>query len=795
MLALLLGLTPFAQAQAATDINLDDAVLVTPADLSAREGKAVGMLVDELQKRTLVRWSQAHEWPTGAKAIVAVGPERSIAQFAGPWAPGLAATPGKGSEGYRLRTFAEGSVSGVVIVGNDERGVLFGVGRLLRELRIERDSVRIPHALDINTAPAFPLRGHQCGYRPKVNTYDGWTPPMWEQYIRDMAVFGTNAIEMMPPRTDDDADSPHFPLPQIDMMAIISQIADEYGIDVWIWYPAMDEDYSDAKTVEFALKEWGEVFARLPRIDAVFVPGGDPGHTQPKHLMALLEKETEVLHRTHPEAQMWMSPQSFTAEWMDEFLTYMQKEQPTWLSGIVFGPQNRIGLPELRKAIPAQYPIRRYPDITHSIRCQYPVPDWDVAFVATEDREVINPRPVHYAQIFRLWDQESCGFLTYSEGVNDDVNKFVWSGLGWDPETPVLEILRQYSRYFIGASYEDDYAQAQFALERNWQGPLLTNAGVDTTLQQVQAMERSASPQTLLNWRFQQTLYRAYYDAFVRTRLLYETQLEAQALEVLRQAPRLGTAVAVSQAEAILEKALTEPVGEDLRARVFELAEALYQSIRMQLSVPRYKGIHWGRGANLDLIDRPMNNREWLLERFAELQSMNTESERLAAIMGIVNWTNPGPGGFYDDLGNPAQQAHLVRTQGPDTDPENRESPLVGFAYRSNHRMSWNRHAESRYDAPLKMRYTDLDPGTSYVVRAVYAGDRLEAKLRLVADDSIEIHPYIPKENPLQPVEFAIPVEATADGELTLTWTQEPGSGGSGRGCQIAEVWLIKKTE
>ena len=56
----------------------------------------------------------------------------------------------------------------------------------------------------------------------------------------------------------------------------------EYGIDVWIWFPALDTDYTDPDTVEFALREWGEVFERLPRIDAIFVPGGDPGHTQPQ---------------------------------------------------------------------------------------------------------------------------------------------------------------------------------------------------------------------------------------------------------------------------------------------------------------------------------------------------------------------------------------------------------------------------------------------------------------------------------------------------------------------------------
>src|SRR5262249_4342460 len=158
---------------------------------------------------------------------------------------------------------------------------------------------------------------------------------LWEQYIRDLAVFGANAVELIPPRSDDDADSPHFPLPPMDMMVGMSKLLDAYGLDVWIWYPAMDRDYADAKTVQFALREWGEVFRKLPRIDAVFVPGGDPGHTRPKVLMPFLEKQTEVLHRYHPKAQMWVSPQSFNKEWLDEFLDILHKEQPRWLSGVV----------------------------------------------------------------------------------------------------------------------------------------------------------------------------------------------------------------------------------------------------------------------------------------------------------------------------------------------------------------------------------------------------------------------------------------------------------------------------
>src|SRR6185436_15281589 len=113
----------------------------------------------------------------------------------------------------------------------------------------------------------------------------------------------------------------------------------------------------------------------------------------------------------------------------------------------------------LRAAVPQKYPIRHYPDITHSRQSQYPVPDWDVAYAVTEAREGINPRPTDEASVFRLLQPYTVGFLTYSEGCNDDVNKIVWSGLGWNPDTPVVEILRQYGRYLISDRLAEGVAQ------------------------------------------------------------------------------------------------------------------------------------------------------------------------------------------------------------------------------------------------------------------------------------------------------------------------------------------------
>ena len=786
-------------------LDFSKALVVSPATLSTPEQKAVTMLIEEVAKRTHVRWDRSMTWPSNDTPVVALGPSSALKEFSGKYFNELSSEPSfSAAEGYRIRIKRGSGAPVVFVIGNDARGVLFGGGHLLRTLRMNPQRITLPDDVNVTTAPAYRLRGHQLGYRPKTHSYDAWDVPVWEQYYRDLVVFGCNAVELIPPRSDDASDSPHFPRPPMEMMVEMSRLADEYALDVWIWYPAMDKDYSDANTVEFALKEWSEVFKKLPRIDAVFVPGGDPGHTQPKHLMALLAKQTQNLRRFHPKAQMWVSPQSFNQQWLEEFFDILKTEQPVWLNGVVFGPQVRISLPQLRAAVPARYPIRHYPDITHSRQCQYPVPDWDVAFAVTEGRECINPRPAGQASIFRLLQSYTIGFLTYSEGCNDDVNKAIWSALGWNPDAKVIDVLREYSRYFIGERYTDDFAQGLLALERNWQGSLLANQGVPATLAQFQSMEKSAAPGDRANWRFQQALFRAYYDAYTRSRLLYETELEERALEHLRQARSVGALPAMSDAEEILERVVAQRVSADWRARIFELAEALYQTIRMQLSVQRHQAIAVDRGASLDTVDSPLNNRPWLKEKFRAIRKLTSEAERLKAIDEIVQWENPGPGGFYDDLGNPGRHPHLVTGPGFERDPAFLESAHGGFQggaassetdneRRPVLRKSWIDHAESMNDAPLQLHYENLDPQVRYKVRVVYAGDSLQRKLRLMADDGVEIHPLIQKPWPIALIEFDIPTKATEDGDLNLRWFREPGLGGNGRGCQVSEVWLMKK--
>ena len=763
-----------------SELSLESAVVFAPQPLTGPEHRAVEALVGEIEKRTRIRLPIVEAPPSG----LAIRVGQRLENAAGSSLP---------AEGFTVRA----DESGVTLSGNDARGVLYAVGHFLRSVRLDRGKIRLPLPHATTTSPRWPIRGHQLGYRPLPNSYTGWDVPQWEQYIRELALWGANAIELLPPQTGGATDSAHFPLPRMEMMVEMARITASYGLDVWIWYPALDGDYSRPEILEQALREWAGVFSRLCRVDAVFVPGGDPGDTPLQVLLPYLVKQTANLRRFHPGAEMWLSPQGFKGAEMEGFFDHLHQVAPDWLAGVVFGPWVHRDLGEFRSRVPEKYLVRYYPDITHTRHCQYPVADWDLAFALTQGREPTCPRPEAMANILRRLQQHTIGAICYSEGCHDDVNKAVWLALSWNPDANLVEILRDYARFFIGEKYADPFAQGLLALERNWQGALLTNHTVYATLQSFRAMEDAADPHTLKNWRFLQPLFRAYCDAYTRLRLLNETALEEQALDALRDAGFQGSGTAMGEAERILDRAVTAPVGRAWRTRIFQLAEALYQTIHHKLSVPLYHALHTGRGAHLDSLDWPLNSRLWLKKEFSAIRGLPDEPSRLAHLSEILDRTNPGPGGFYDNPGALPTTPRLERGPGASEDPAFIRSSMTGCLYLTQEPLAlpyaWWSHAAALNDAPLSLLYDNLDPSAEYEVKVVYAMTEYKNKIQLIANDVHEVHGFIEKPDPAVPLLFLIPAAAAASGSLKLTWRREPGLGGEGQGCHITEIWLMRR--
>jgi hypothetical protein len=786
--SLILSAAVLASAGDSAPVDLTHAVVLARGPAApAAEQTAVTVLIEEVARRTGIRWRTVTDWPERAPVVVLTSSLDGVAwgQAAPPAlraaANGAPPNADASREGYRLlAATAADRPPAVWIVGASPRGALFGVGHLLRSLAMAPGSVRLDQPLDVTASPAYRLRGHQLGYRNRSNSYDAWDPKQYEQYIRELALFGTNGIENIP--FEDAGPSPHMRVPRSEMNLRISEICSRYDLEYWVWTPATI-DLNDVAARRDLLEQHEELYRTCPRLDGVFVPGGDPGNNHPQLVMPLLQDLAERLARHHPHARVWLSMQGFNAERVDWVYEYLDQHKPQWFGGIVHGPSSP-DLKETRRRLAGQYAVRHYPDITHTVRCQYPVPWWDPAWAATLGREPINPRPLDEAIIHNYFAPYTAGFITYSDGVHDDVNKVIWSRLGWDPAADVRDVLAEYTRFFFGPDVAADAANGILALERNWQGALAANGGVDATLSHWQRLE-SQAPHLAANWRWQQCLLRAHYDAYTRHRLIYEARLETEANAALSTAATRGADTATDAALAVLQQADTDRVRPDLRRRIEGLGEALFQSIGLQTSVPRYGASGAERGAVLDFLDYPLNNRWWLEDEFAAIRKLPNESDKLARLELIRTWEQPGPGSFYDDVGNVAKSLHMMRGESLATDPLMIRNPNPGYweGGRKRARQSWF----SNMDWPIGMRYEGLDPAARYVVRTTGFRDCL---LRI---DGERVEPTLDGKDIGEFKEFAVPQEQLADGELLLTFDvpHEPELNWRVQ-SRLTELWLLR---
>ncbi len=767
-------------------IDLTTAVVFTrEGDLPEAEATAALVLQEEVEARTGIRWPGQTSGPTGKTVIVVAARSGSARLVRDLPAPSSSESPELKPEGYRILVDPEASPNPVVwVVGADPRGALYGVGRLLRLLELRNGSVLLPEPVDMASSPAYPIRGHQLGFRARANSWDAWDGKQFEQYIRELAVFGLNSVENIP--FQDERQSPLMKMSRDEANRMLSEICGRYGLDYWVWTP-VDFDLNNTVLRERMLDKHERFYHDCNRLNGVFFPGGDPGHNPPELVLPFLEDVAERLLAVHPEARVWLSLQWFNRQQIDTIYAYQEKEKPSWLGGLVAGPSSPP-IPLTRERLPEQYKYRLYPDITHNKLCQYPVRWWDQAFALTLGREAINPRPVEYAQIHNRFAPYTDGFISYSDGVHDDVNKTIWSVRSWDPGADVREILSEYSRFFFGPDVDVEAADGILALEKNWQGPLATNGSVDGTLLLWQRLEAKA-PQLSGNWRWQMNLVRAYYDAYTRHRLIYERNLEQEANTILAQAPVLGASAAMKQALEVLNRGVSNRARPELLRRIEELCEALFQSISLQTSVEQYHASGAERGAFLDFVNYPLNNRWWLQDEFKEIAFLPGEAEKLERLAVIQSWESPGPGSYYDDIGHAERSPRVLRFSNESSHPRMGRTPSPTFWWWDNgmsrERLSW----QSTMSRPLGVVYGGLDPEASYTVRLTGYGKSL---LRM---DDVLVEPTVNGKEIGEFKEFPVAPETIQDRKLVLTWDRPTDEGHLNwrQRSRVAEVWLLKR--
>jgi hypothetical protein len=167
----------------------------------------------------------------------------------------------------------------------------------------------------------------------------------------------------------------------------------------------------------------------------------------------------------------------------------------------------------------------------------------------------------------------------------------------------------------------------------------------------------------------------------------------------------------------------------------------------------------------------------------------NEAKIRNAAKM-VLHYDDPGPGGFYDDVGWPNDSKHLVSGE-----------TLWAFdPFSGPAKLSYYNHALSMGKGPpVAFEYDGLDPAAQYVVRIsvgahideerpALKGIKLSEGLK--ADETVISDGFPVPTDDVIFQEFDIPKELTQDGKLKITLTPSPGPMPI-TGC--AEIWLMQK--
>lgn len=499
------------------------------------------------------------------------------------------------------------TADGITVTAHRLRSLIYGFFFILRKCEIKNGRLILIKDVTGDYSPAMALRGHNLSFTEGNNTCDAWNKAQYRTYILELMAFGLNTAEdsycVKNVKTD------LMPMEPREALEAISEICVELDLDVMLFYP-LDKKFSDEETAQKVVDELKD----LPRLNYLFLPGGDPGNLQAKPFAERCKKIYSSLSKIYPDIKLFPSaqaPHEFP-DWGKNFKEAVA-DKPDEFSWVVFGPNHAMPLDELRRSVPLKYPLMQYADITHNVRCETPVhftrDDWHYTWAATLSREAVNPRPREYKLLHQRTRQYLDGNVPYSEGVSDDVNKIVWSALDFDFESSLYETLCDYARFYMPEVPCEKCAELIFGLEQNWEAAPEESFSVEAVFDGFDSILKN-TPVLYENWRFLLLYFRALCDKLVRDRRIFELGLIDEAAFEIRNGN-------LPKAEEILASEFSSEYKKH-RETLFVLGKKLYELIGIQLDVEHFHGKSAERGCTLETIDLPVTDRVYLLNKLKE---------------------------------------------------------------------------------------------------------------------------------------------------------------------------------
>ncbi|TSA33205.1 MAG: hypothetical protein D4R65_08215 [Verrucomicrobiaceae bacterium] len=378
---------------------------------------------------------------------------------------------GLGAEGYEI---ADGKNGEILIAGNDERGLLYGVGAFLRSSRYQPGGFE-PGAWRGKSAPASPLRIAYLASHTG-NWYENAPREAVQRYIEELGLWGYNTVMICCATEQFGSFSDPRAQQLITHVLSILEASKQIGLKTALVHcgnntykslppelgavevgskqiTALGTHACPAKPAgrERLMREWTEVLEAFRPVGLDYVcfwpydnggcnceacrPWGSNGY------ISLSREMAGKFREFYPKGEVILSSWRFLAgEWHD--LYDVLGKDPGWAQYML--ANSCRGFPDdvaksdketMERGSPGNLTLMVFPEI--SMLGMWPWGGRGAAFrTEAVKQDIQQARRIGAASI-----------MPYSEGSYEDVSKVLWVQAFWDPKRSVDGILEEYVRY------------------------------------------------------------------------------------------------------------------------------------------------------------------------------------------------------------------------------------------------------------------------------------------------------------------------------------------------------------
>jgi len=443
----------------------------------------------------------------------------------------LAMEPGLPAEGYEIVARGEQTLR---VLGADQRGLLYGLGKLLRDGRYDHGGFTVG-AWRGRSAPDCSFRALYAATH-FMNFYEAAPVEEVRTYVEDLALWGVNTVVGHFPTWNFQSLADPAARRNLDRLREIFRVAKRLGLQVGLvqcpnqgfanapaeWRAAAFPDplgrrgkfgvnccASQPSSQRYLLELYDRLFAEFADLGLDYLvlwpydeggcgcaecwPWGAKGFPKVARQVAAAGRSRFPALKSVLSTWVYDTPPA--GEW--EGLNHALGPNPIWPDFILADSHTDFPRYPLEHGAPGKLPLLNFPEISMWGRSPW-------------GGYGANPLPNRIEQLWRQTQGKLSGGMPYSEGIFEDLNKTMCFQLYWRKDRSPESIAREYLAFEYSPDLVEDLWKVVCDLEATWLDRGLKSV---EAWQVIQAAESRLTPQAKSAWRWRIFRLRAQIDA------------------------------------------------------------------------------------------------------------------------------------------------------------------------------------------------------------------------------------------------------------------------------------------